>query len=62
MARQVILAIKAVAAILPAYEAQLLAYLTINGVHGGLILNFNIRRLTDGIRRYAASPLSVELP
>ena len=47
-----ILEIKAVAAILPAHEAQLHTYLSMSGLHVGLILNFNARRLTDGIRRY----------
>jgi len=52
VAGEVILEIKAVAAILPAHEAQLHTYLSMSGLHVGLILNFNARRLTDGIRRY----------
>jgi GxxExxY protein len=51
VAGEVILEIKAVAAILPAHEAQLHTYLSMSGLHVGLILNFNARRLTDGIRR-----------
>jgi GxxExxY protein len=39
-------------AILPAHEAQLHTYLNISRPHVGLILNFNARRLADGIRRY----------
>ncbi|HUB11501.1 MAG TPA: GxxExxY protein [Acetobacteraceae bacterium] len=50
--REVILEIKAAAAILPAHEAQLHTYLSMSGLHVGLILNFNARRLIDGIRRY----------
>jgi GxxExxY protein len=52
VAGQVILEIKAVAAILPAHEAQLHTYLRMTGIRIGLILNFNARRLVDGIRRY----------
>ena len=52
VAREVILEIKSVAAILPAHEAQLHAYLRMSGLRIGLILNFNARRLTEGIRRY----------
>ena len=52
VARQVILEIKAVAAILPVHEAQLHTYLRMSGIHVGLILNFNARRLADGVRRY----------
>ena len=50
--RQVIVEIKSVAAILPVHEAQLHTYLRMSGLRVGLILNFNARRLTDGIRRY----------
>jgi GxxExxY protein len=52
VARLVILEIKAVAAILPIHEAQLHTYLKMTGIPIGLILNFNAKRLTDGIRRY----------
>jgi len=50
--RQVILEIKAVAAILPAHEAQLQTYLRMSGIKIGLILNFNVSRLIDGLRRF----------
>jgi GxxExxY protein len=52
VAREVILEIKAVAAILPVHEAQLHTYLRMSGIHVGLILNFNAKRLADGVRRY----------
>ena len=50
--RKVILEIKAVAAILPAHEAQLQTYLRMSGISVGLLLNFNASRLTDGLRRF----------
>lgn len=52
VARKVILEIKAVAAVLPVHEAQLHTYLSMSGIHIGLILNFHARRLVDGLRRY----------
>ena len=60
VAQELILEIKSAAAILPAHEAQLHTYLTMSGLHVGLILNFNARRLTDGIRRHVMQPPSVE--
>ena len=52
VARKVILEIKSVSAILPDHEAQLQTYLRMSGLHIGLTLNFNARRLAEGIRRY----------
>ena len=50
--RTVILEIKAVAAPLPVHEAQLHTYFKLSGLRIVLLLNFNVRRLTKGIRRY----------
>ncbi len=50
--RKVILEIKAVATILPAHEAQLQTYLRMSRIPVGLILNFNVSRLIDGLRRF----------
>jgi GxxExxY protein len=52
VARAVLLEIKSVSVILPAHEAQILTYLRMTNIGIGLILNFNARRLVDGIRRY----------
>jgi GxxExxY protein len=49
--RKVIVEIKSVAAIQPAHESQLLTYLRMSGIQVGLLLNFNVPRLTDGLRR-----------
>jgi len=51
VAREVILEIKSVGATLPVHEAQLLPYLRMNGLSISLILNFNARRMTEGMRR-----------
>ena len=52
VAHELILEIKAVAAILPIHEVQLRTYLRMSGIHVGLLLNFNVPRLVDGSRRF----------
>ncbi len=49
--KKIILEIKAVEAILPVHQQQLLTYLKISGIRLGLLLNFNTERLKDGITR-----------
>jgi GxxExxY protein len=49
---QVIIEIKSVNAIAPIHEAQLLSYLRLYGTCArGLLINFNVKRLVEGIRR-----------
>ena len=43
--------IKSVSAIEPVHEAQILTYMRLGGWQLGLLLNFNVARLKDGIRR-----------
>jgi GxxExxY protein len=47
----VVVEVKAVDALAPIHDAQLLTYLRLGGWHVGLILNFNVVVLKDGIRR-----------
>ncbi|MCL5283085.1 MAG: GxxExxY protein [Planctomycetes bacterium] len=47
----VVVEIKAVSAIEPIHEAQLLTYLRIGGWKVGLLVNFNVPILKNGIRR-----------
>jgi GxxExxY protein len=47
----VILELKSVEKILPIHEAQLLTYLKLSGKHVGLLINFNVPLLTQGIVR-----------
>jgi GxxExxY protein len=47
----VILELKSVEKILPIHEAQLMTYLKISGKPVGLLLNFNVPVLKDGILR-----------
>lgn len=46
-----ILELKAVDAIAPIHEAQLLSYLKSTGLRAGLLINFNVQQLKMGIRR-----------
>ena len=48
---KVIVEVKAVETILPVHEAQLLSYLKLSGIRVGLLINFNVAHLKDGIRR-----------
>jgi len=47
----VVVEVKAVDALLPIHEAQLLTYLRLTGLRLGLLLNFNVPILAQGIRR-----------
>ena len=48
----VIVELKAVDAISPVHQAQLLSYLKLSGKSLGLLINFNVLHLKDGIRRF----------
>jgi GxxExxY protein len=47
----VIVEIKAVEALLPVHESQLMAYLKLARLRVGLLINFNVTYLKQGIRR-----------
>ena len=47
----VILELKAVRKMDPIYDAQLLTYLKISGLWLGILLNFNVYQLREGIKR-----------
>jgi GxxExxY protein len=47
----VIVEIKAIERLLTVHEAQLLTYLKLTGLRLGLLVNFNVPRIKDGIRR-----------
>jgi GxxExxY protein len=48
----VVVELKCVERLLPIHEAQLLTYMKLVGRNTGLLINFNERRLADGIRRF----------
>lgn len=49
--RAVIVELKAVESLLPIHQAQLLTYLKLTGHRLGLLINFNVPLIKDGIRR-----------
>jgi len=49
----VIVELKAVEHILPVHKAQLITYLKLSDKRIGLLINFNVVRLKDGIERFA---------
>jgi GxxExxY protein len=51
VAEQVIVELKAIDKLLPIHEAQLITYLKWTGLHIGLLINFNVRLLKEGIKR-----------
>jgi GxxExxY protein len=51
VADAVIVEIKSVETILPVHDAQLLGYLRLSRIRVGLLINFNVAHLKDGIRR-----------
>lgn len=48
---EVIVEVKAINRIAPIHQAQLLSYLKLSGCKVGLLINFNVQVLKDGIRR-----------
>ena len=51
VAEAVIVEVKAVDRLMPIHQAQLLSYLKLSGCKVGLLINFNVKVLKDGIRR-----------
>ncbi len=49
--KRVVVELKAVERVLPVHEAQLLTYMKLTGIRVGLLLNFNVPVLKDGIYR-----------
>jgi GxxExxY protein len=48
---QVVVELKSVDALAPIHDAQLLTYLRLTGCKVGLLINFNVPVVKDGIRR-----------
>jgi GxxExxY protein len=51
-----IVEVKCVEKLLPVHVAQLLSYLRLSGVRLGLLINFNVPHLRQGIRRVINGP------
>ena len=48
---EIIIELKSIDGLLPIHEAQLLTYLKLSGKQVGLLINFNVVLLKDGIKR-----------
>ncbi len=49
----VIVELKAIDSLLPIHEAQVLSYLKLSGKKIGLLINFNVKLLINGVKRLA---------
>jgi len=49
---RIVVELKAVEALAPVHEAIVLTYLRLSGCRLGLLINFNVTALKDGIRRF----------
>jgi GxxExxY protein len=58
VAQRVIVEIKAVDVVLPVHEAQLLTYLRLADLRVGLLINFNVPLLKNGVHRLVNGYLS----
>lgn len=52
VAECVIVEVKSVDRLIPVFEAQLLTYLKLTGIRLGLLINFNVPLIKDGIKRF----------
>ena len=50
---KVVIELKSVETLLPIHTAQLLTYLKLSKIKHGLLINFNVKSLKEGIKRYA---------
>jgi GxxExxY protein len=49
---RLIIELKTVEAVKGIHKAQLLTYMKLSGLNTGLLINFNVKRLKDGIQRF----------
>ncbi len=52
----VVVELKAIESILPIHEAQLISYLKLSKLSAGLLINFNVQLLKQGIKRRLLNP------
>jgi GxxExxY protein len=49
---KVIIELKAVETSLPVHESQILTYMKFANIKAGLLINFNVKMLKDGLKRF----------
>jgi GxxExxY protein len=47
----VVVEVKSVDQLLPVHQAQVLTYMALTGCPAGLLINFNVVKLIDGVKR-----------
>ena len=52
---QLVVELKTVDTLLPLHKAQVISYLKVTGCHLGLLINFNVRLVKEGIQRVVFS-------
>ena len=52
---KLVIELKSVDKIIPVYSAQLLTYMKLSGINKGLLINFNVKKLSNGVRRFNLS-------
>ena len=52
---ELIIELKSVDKLIPVYSAQLLTYMKLSDIKKGLLINFNVKKLSDGLRRFNLS-------
>ena len=55
--RRLLVEIKAIDQTSAIHDAQLLSYLKLSGLKVGLLINFNVRMLKEGVRRKVRGPV-----
>jgi len=60
--QELVVEVKAVEALLPVHEAQVITYLRLTGIASGLLVNFNTWTLRQGLRRLTLQPPPKNLP
>ena len=58
----IIIELKAVEALLHIHKTQVITYLKLTGLRVGLLINFNVARLVDGVRRVVRPDLYLKGP
>ena len=58
--QKVIIEVKSIAALAPVHAAQLMTYLRLSGCPVGLLINFNVPLLKEGLRRIIRSERNAE--
>jgi len=55
---RVVVELKSVEALAPVHDAIVLTYLRLSGCRLGLLMNFNVALLKDGVKRFVMDPVS----